>query len=250
MTLRPAPFIFSSSFSLDTKSSPRGLHSVEPPSHTTVATNSSHLIPQYVSTMSKPSSKRKREVQVVVCPTAFPDFTTVGGSTSRQRNAKRSNNHNGEAPHKLCGPELDVQETIREIHKFGSTGFTGKQQKEHEASEYERITGRQQKRQNIPTKILVGMRKKEKKREELRKAEMRESGVVHHIGNGGSGKKKRSSDSKKDSNELRPGEIRGVFGAKNSRNKGDRRKMSSKSFGPAPSVGFMKKGMLRVKDTR
>ena len=79
---------------------------------------------------------------------------------------------------------------------------------------------------------------------------MKESGVVNHMGSGSGKKKKRSSsDSKKDGNELRPGEIRGVFGAKNSRNKGDRRKMSSKSFGPAPSVGFMKKGMLRVKDT-
>jgi len=192
--------------------------------------------------MSKPSAKRKREVQVVVCPTAFPDFTTVGGSTSRKRGAARppSNPHT----HESKQLELDVQETIREVHKFGAAGFTGNQQKQHSASEYERITGRQQKRQKIPTKILVGMRKKAMKREERQKAEVKESGVVNHH----TSSKKKKAD--KSSNELRPGEIRGVFGSNKSRNKGDRRKMSTKAFGPAPSVGFMKKGMLRVKEPR
>lgn len=85
------------------------------------------------------------------------------------------------------------------------------------------------------------MRKKALKREEKRNAELKESGVVSHHTAGSTKKKKE---------ELRPGEIRGVFGAKNSRNKGDRRQMSSRSFGPAPSVGFMKKGMLRVKEPR
>jgi hypothetical protein len=186
-------------------------------------------------------SKRKREVQIVSCPTDFPDFSTVGGSTSRRRSGTKrpSQDHPIKAATQKSPPELDVQETIREIHKFGATGFTGSQQKQHKAEEYERITGRQQKRQKIPTKILVGMRKKAIKREEKIKAEMKESGVVSH----------RSTAAKKD-DELRPGQIRGVFGAKNSRNKGDRRKMSSRSFGPAPSVGFMKKGMLRVKEPR
>lgn len=80
------------------------------------------------------------------------------------------------------------------------------------------------------------------------KAEMKESGVVsHHTAAAANGKKKKK---KTEDNKLRPGQIRGVFGAKNSKNKGDRRKMSSRSFGPAPSVGFMKKGMLRVKESR
>lgn len=193
--------------------------------------------------MSKSTSKRKREVQVVSCPSDFPDFTTVGGSTSRRRSGALKRGHaSNERNNTKAAPELDVQETIREIHKFGATGFTGNQQKEHEASEYERITGRQQKRQKIPTKILVGMRKKALKREEKRAAEMKESGVVSHQSS--------SSSSKKKKEELRPGEIRGVFGAKNSKKRGDRRSMSSKSFGPAPSAGFMKNGMLRVKEPR
>lgn len=190
--------------------------------------------------MSKPPIKQKREVQVVVCPTAFPDFTQVGGSTSRRRSGAKRPSPFREAAAKAA-PELDVQETIREVHKFGATGFTGNQQKQHTASEYERITGRQQKRQKIPTKILVGMRKKAIKREERMQAEIKESGVVSHHA---AGKKKAVKD------ELKPGEIRGVFGAKKSRKKGDRREMRSNNFGPAPTVGFMKKGMLRVKEPR
>ena len=195
-------------------------------------------------------TKRKREVQVVVCPSAFPDFTTVGGSTSRQRERQRNGNKPKSESSKrndkaTKGPELDVQETIREVHKFGATGFTGSQAKQHEASEYERITGRVQKRQKIPTKILVGMRKKALKREERQKQDLKESGVVsHHSSN----KKKRKSE--KDPNEPRPGVVRGVFGSNKARNKGDRRKMSAKSFGPAPSNGFMSKGMMKVKQPR
>jgi hypothetical protein len=183
----------------------------------------------------------------VVCPTAFPDFTTVGGSTSRKRHGTQRSSSTSQPPPQAAAPELDVQETIREVHKFGAQAFTGHEQKRHEASEYERITGRMQKRQKIPTKILVGMRKKALKREERQKAELKESGVVSHHTASLSGNKKKKKAEKE---ELRPGEIRGVFGSKKSRNRGDRRKMSSKAFGPAPSVGFMKKGMLRVKEAR
>ncbi|KAL3801042.1 hypothetical protein HJC23_002335 [Cyclotella cryptica] len=210
-------------------------------------------------TKSTAGSKRKREVQVVVCPSAFPDFTTVGGSTSRQRERQRNNGHNDRAvssssksTHSTMaqkGPELDVQETIREVHKFGAMGFTGSQAKQHQASEYERITGRSQKRQKIPTKMLVGMRKKAMKREERQKEELKESGVVSHhsSGGGGGGNKKKKRKGEKDEKVAGPGVVRGVFGSNKARNKGDRRKMSAKSFGPAPSVGFMTKGMLKVK---
>ncbi|KAL7475446.1 hypothetical protein ACHAW6_001362 [Cyclotella cf. meneghiniana] len=209
-------------------------------------------------TKSSAGSKRKREVQVVVCPSAFPDFTTVGGSTSRRRDRQRNNGNDRAAssgpssrsttitPQK--GPELDVQETIREVHKFGAMGFTGNQAKQHKASEYERITGRSQKRQKIPTKILVGMRKKAMKREERLKQEIKESGVVsHHTSAVGEGNKKKKRGGVKDEKVAGPGVVRGVFGSNKARNKGDRRKMSAKSFGPAPSVGFMTKGMLKVR---
>ena len=203
--------------------------------------------------------KRKREVQVVVCPSAFPDFTQVGGSTSRRREQQRNggkkvdNNRDRESG-KDKALELDVQETIREVHKFGAEGFTGTQKKTHQNAEYERLTGRVAKRQKIPTKILVGMRQKAMKREERQKQELKESGVVSHHTNGsssqGSSKKKKKRDKKPSEDERAGGVVRGAFGSNKARNTGDRRKMSSRSFGPAPDVGFMKKGMLRVKQPR
>jgi len=203
--------------------------------------------------------KRKREVQVVVCPSAFPDFTTVGGSTSRRQerqrrglapgggekydDKKRESKSNKDMP-----LELDVQETIREVHRFGAEGFTGAQKKSHENAEYGRLTGRTTKRQKIPTKILVGMRKKALKREERQKQELKESGVVsHHSTSQSQGKKNRGKKKKQSEYEEHGGGLRGVFGSNRARNTGDRRKMNSRSFGPAPDVGFMRKGMLNVK---
>lgn len=207
--------------------------------------------------------KRKREVKVVVCPSAFPDFTTVGGSTSRRQEQKRgttaassgssSKNRDKYGREKDgnddgLAPALDVQETIREIHKFGSEGFTGVQKKSHTNSEYEWLTGRTAKRQKIPTKIVVGMRRKAMKREERAKQELKDSGVVsHHPPASNQGKKKKKKNDKDKSEEVLGGGLNGVFGSNRARNKGERRKMSSRSFGPSPDVGFMMKGMLKVK---
>lgn len=208
------------------------------------------------TTSAAAGQKRKREVQVVVCPSAFPDFATVGGPTSRKRQEQRNGNgrttsdsvskYDPSAPATQQRPVLDVQETIREVHKFGATGFTGAQAKNHQASEYERITGRTQKRHKIPTKILVGMRKKAMDREEKQLKEIRESGVVSHHSAQGKKKKKRREEEP----ATRRGAVNGVFGSNKSRNKGDRRKMTSNSFGPAPDVGFLVKGMLKVKQPR
>ncbi|KAL3761902.1 hypothetical protein ACHAW5_006131 [Stephanodiscus triporus] len=207
-------------------------------------------------------TKRERggEVEVVVCPSAFPDFTTVGGSTSRRR--ERSRRELDVAGERLRRrqrsaddgkgdrPELDVQETIREVHKFGAGGFTGARKRSHQNAEYEKLTGRTAKRQKIPTKILVGMRQKAMKREERQKREERESGVVGHsttTTTTTTTKKKKKRD-KRPSDDVRAGAgPRGVFGSNRARNTGDRRKMSSRSFGPSPDVGFMLRGILKVK---
>ena len=199
-----------------------------------------------------PKAKRKREVQVVVCPAAFPDFATVGGSTSRRRAQQRGDAGRGgskfatgsNSEEKRAGPELDVQETIREVHKFGAEGFTGAQKKSHAAAEYERLTGRPMKRHKIPTNIVVGMREKARKREEREQRELRESGVVHHGTMAAGAKKKKRA--KREEEEPKKG-VQGVFGSNKARNKGDRRRMDPQAFGPAPDVGFMQKGMLRVK---
>ena len=206
--------------------------------------------------------KRKRSVEVVVCPTAFPDFSTVGGSTSRLREqqrkiasstSSRSSGHKCDARDrseynkKDMPPALDMQETIREVHKFGAEGFTGVQKKSHQNAELERLTGRTAKRQKIPTKILVGMRKKAMKREEREKEELKESGVVSHHSSSSNATKKKAKDRRKGKDEQGGSRLRGVFGSNHARNTGDRRRMDPRSFGPAPDVGFMRKGMLKVK---
>eukprot|EP00571_Detonula_confervacea_P016950 CAMPEP_0172303942 /NCGR_PEP_ID=MMETSP1058-20130122/5427_1 /TAXON_ID=83371 /ORGANISM="Detonula confervacea, Strain CCMP 353" /LENGTH=227 /DNA_ID=CAMNT_0013014979 /DNA_START=88 /DNA_END=771 /DNA_ORIENTATION=+ len=206
------------------------------------------------ATAAAPGTKRKREVQVVVCPSAFPDFTTVGGSTSRRQEQQRLVKFGGnkkydakkEADDEELGPELDVQETIREVHAFGAEGFTGVQKKSHQSAEYKKLTGRTAKRQKMPTKIVVGMRQKAMKREERQQQELKESGVVSHHSQG---KKKVRSNRKKE--EEPGGGLNGIFGSNRARNTGDRRNMNStRSFGPAPDVGFMQKGMLKVKQSR
>ena len=205
-------------------------------------------MPKTAAVSINSGKKRKREVQVVVCPSAFPDFATVGGSTSRRLQKERGIPQKDKESITTAtnGVELDVQQTIREIHKFGATGFQGSQKKTHEKAEYEWLTGRVQKRQKIPTKILVGMRQKALKREERQKKELKESGVVsHQVGNkSSSAKKKRRKD---DEPKAGPGVVQGVFGSNSRKKKGNRRSMDAGSFGPAPDVGFMKKGVLRVK---
>eukprot|EP00986_Skeletonema_menzelii_P012785 scaffold7198_cov150-Skeletonema_menzelii.AAC.11 len=195
--------------------------------------------------------KRKREVQVVVCPSAFPDFTTVGGSTSRRLQKERGippKDKESITTTTTTGVDLDVQQTIREIHKFGATGFQGSQKKTHEKAEYEWLTGRVQKRQKIPTKILVGMRQKALKREERQKKELKESGVVsHQVGNKSSSAKAKKKKRNDDEPQAGPGVVQGVFGSNSRKKKGNRRSMDAGSFGPIPDVGFMKKGVLRVK---
>ena len=202
-------------------------------------------------TTQNSGKKRRREVKVVVCPSAFPDFTTVGGSTSRRQQKERGILPQKDTKESDDGLELDVQQTIREIHKFGATGFQGSQKKTHEKAEYEWLTGRVQKRQKIPTKILVGMRQKALKREERQKKELQESGVVsHQVVNKSSSKAKKKRNNKDDEAKAGPGLVQGVFGSNSRKKKGNRRSMDAGSFGPAPDVGFMKKGMLRVKRPR
>jgi hypothetical protein len=228
-----------------------------------MAKNSSHKKSQSGGRSSDDVSKnsgkkRKREVQVVVCPSAFPDFTTVGGSTSRRIQRERggggvpqkdrfSSNNSKDAI--SSGLELDVQQTIREVHKFGATGFQGSQKKSHQSAEYEWLTGRVQKRQKIPTKILVGMRQKALKREERHKKELQESGVVSHHSTTNQSSAKGKKKKRRDDEPPQVG-VQGVFGSNNRSKKGNRRTMDSRSFGPAPDVGFMRKGMLRVKQPR
>lgn len=111
---------------------------------------------------------------------------------------------------------LDWNDTAREIHKFGATAFEGKQKRTYQDEEYERLTGRKKQHHSIPLPIVRGLRKAAAKREERRLEEARAAGLVI------------PTKAKKNKERDRVSDI----------------------HGPAPSVGFMKHGMLKVKTKR
>lgn len=72
------------------------------------------------------------------------------------------------------------------VTALGAAQFTGKQKKAHETARIVALGGKAPKAQNVPYKILMGMRAKAKQREEKRLAEEKASGVVSGY-RGGSG---------------------------------------------------------------
>jgi hypothetical protein len=111
---------------------------------------------------------------------------------------------------------IDFRETMREVRALGSTIFEGKQKKEYEAERYKELTGRDKKQQRVPLKISRGIKKKAAVREARRIAEAREAGIV-------------------------------VIGSRKPEGKTRNPGKSSKQYGPVPSIGFTKKGVLNVR---
>lgn len=153
----------------------------------------------------------KRRREVVVV-TCPSDFPTL---TSGMPSRKRDNNPRPAA----LGREkfLDWDETAREIHKLGATAFEGKQKRDYKDEEYERLTGRKKKHHQVPLPIVRAIAKKAAEREKKRLDEAREAGLVIPSA---AGKKKKGRD------------------------------RSSDIYGPAPSIGFLKNGVLKVKDKK
>lgn len=157
--------------------------------------------------------KRKAPVVVVTAPDAFPDFSKFDPAGTKQR--KNDRNPTSNAPSRL---QLDFETTVREIHQLGSTQFTGKLKKQHEAEQFRALVGRGKKKEKVPVKIVRGIKKAAAKREAKQLQEARDSGLVTV----NTGKKK----SKK------------KFSEQNRRD--------TRLHGPAPTAGFMSKGILRV----
>ncbi|KAI2504640.1 protein of unknown function (DUF4602) [Fragilaria crotonensis] len=112
---------------------------------------------------------------------------------------------------------LDWDDTAREIHKLGATAFEGKQKRDYKDEEYERLTGRKMKHHQVPLPIVRAIAKKAAEREKKRLDEAREAGLVIPSA---AAKKKKGRD------------------------------RSSDIYGPAPSIGFLKNGVLKVKDKK
>jgi hypothetical protein len=111
---------------------------------------------------------------------------------------------------------LDWDDTAREIHSLGATAFEGKQKRDYKDEEYERLTGREKKHHSVPLPIVRAIAKKAAQREKRRLDEAREAGLVLHTA---AGKKKKKQFDR-----------------------------TSDIHGPAPSIGFLKNGVFKVKD--
>ena len=159
-----------------------------------------------------PKKNARKPVMVVSAPSAFPDFSLFDTGPRTTKTINKSNRS------KKDGIEIDFDDTVKEIHQLGSSQFTGKQKKQYDAERYKALTGREKKKQKVPIKIVREIKKAASRREVRHTKELKESGVV--TATKYAGKKK-------------------TYSEKNRRD--------SRIHGPAPSAGFMSKGMLRVK---
>ena len=158
--------------------------------------------------------KPKREIEVVKAPGAFPISNSgKGRKRSREQNAERNESHtNSGRASKL----LDWDETAKEIRAYGATAFVGKQKRNYQDEEYFKLTGRHKKKPQTPLPILRGIKKAAAKREAKEREEARQAGIILP--------KTKKENEKADS--------------------------TYRSYGPAPSIGFMKGGVFRVQKKR
>ena len=165
----------------------------------------------------EPKGKRKRrEIQVVSCPSDFPiSARNLGTKPSQEREASSNQDGDDRAAQQQAKKQLlDWRETAKEIRSLGATTFEGKQKRNFRDEEYEFLTARKRKKQSVPLKIAQGVKKAADKRLEKKMKEARESGTV--LPKSLTKKQKKPVDK------------------------------TARIHGPAPGVGFMKKGVLRV----
>jgi len=196
---------------------------------------------------------KKRSVIIVSAPTS--DFGTLGSSEPRADRGGRKrplplsspshtsaigtsvatfgeNDETRDAARKIMSKrhrieDMGFRELSTEIHDLGATTFVGAQKKFHREEQYQKISGMRMKQQKYPVKMLEAIIKKRRIREKKVAAEIKESGVVT-----GSKLDKRNKRNSRDS--------KGGVSEVNEK--------MSRSFGPAPSSGFMKRGILRLKE--
>jgi hypothetical protein len=162
-----------------------------------------------VKSSNKPNGKkRRREVQVVTCPTDFPQDPRANSASARPRERERKEQRFDNNSKKETF--LDWNDTAREVRTLGSQAFMGKEKREYRQEEYTRLTGRKEKQQRVPLPIQRGIKKKAAQRLERQREEARQAGIILPV-------------AKKEKPRV------------------------NKDQGPAPSIGYMKKGVFRVK---
>jgi Domain of unknown function (DUF4602) len=136
---------------------------------------------------------------------------------------------------------LDWNETVREVHKFGASGWKQdtnlfdptahlaagtsslsdrKKHRLHKEEEYKRLTGREMKHHSVPLPIVRGIKKKAKQREQRQLQEAKEAGIILPLT---ASSFRTKQEEKKRTNFT-----------------------TNRVYGPAPSIGFVKQGVFRV----
>lgn len=171
--------------------------------------------------------KRQRpEVQVVNCPAAFPlsQSSLLTGTPGTKRIIPSPPNDDSARMVVPARPvnDIDIREATKEIRSLAATGFERKTRRAYEDEQYQLLTGRKKKKHMVPLPIVRGIRKKAQQREARAIQEAREAGLV-----------------------LPPTQKNHKEKATSKR---DKETSMRRVHGPAPSVGFMSKGVLRLKE--
>jgi Domain of unknown function (DUF4602) len=181
--------------------------------------------------MAPTTKKQRPAVQIVQCQSAFPvsknkDKKAMLQPKRPQEDQPQQRTKDGKK--NARGPEdLDFAMVSREIRHLGATAFVKQQKKSFEDEQYERLTGRKRKGLKVPIPILRGRYKKQVAREAAAAQHAKESGIVLESSSSSSTNKKQRRQQKSNSNSK-----------------------ESRVYGPAPSVGFVAKGILRVNPKR
>ena len=98
------------------------------------------------------------------------------------------------------------------VKALGAVGLKGKEKWKYQSELIQRLGGKKPKNRKVPLKILMGMRKKEKKRQAWRDKQIRDSGVVVARPNDLSTSLQKSKKKRKKLHTDRQGFLRPSFG--------------------------------------
>jgi Domain of unknown function (DUF4602) len=228
-------------------------HSAEP---TMSQSGKKRPLPHMTTAATKMMKTTRKHVELVTCGVAFPiskrpysppnAHSGVIAEIPEPASASLSRIKNRVDSKKNVG--LDWNETVREVKKFGAMGWGGQQPKGftddsmndpleniksslsdrkkyrlHKEEEYLRLTGRTMKHHAVPLPIVRGLKKKAQEREQRQLQEARDAGVVLPKSATSLSSRKKQEE-KKQMNFTR-----------------------NRVYGPAPSIGFVKRGVFRVR---
>ena len=159
----------------------------------------------------QPSHNKGGGATVVVSSTRRGASTGEGTKRPQQNN---NNNNNNEAD------LLEFDDAVREVRTLAATAYLGQEKRHHDDEQYRILTGRDRARQYVPLPILRGIRNKAAQRQARQDQEARAAGIVQPT-------RSNNSSNKTTKHQKDVGKV-------------------TRQFGPAPSIGFTRKGVYRV----